>query len=180
MSTGPQPDPKKTVRGLTSGALQILYQMDVQGQGPTLERITIGQVSVTADGGTGTSLAGSRAVGSGSTNSSPAMPGPAGSATTMGIDPIATLPHAASTAPGVTGPTTAGALPRDTVALTQSQSPSGALNNAQLRAEAARMEQLNFSLDKTYWIFVLVGAALLAGFVLSPMLGVRLLPLKSR
>jgi hypothetical protein len=179
-STGEKPEPKKTVRGLTSGALQILYQKDIQGQGPTMERITVGQVSVTADGGADSSLAASAGpAASGAVNSSSVTPTDVSPLTTTAAVPALASSDAESAGPAVTGPTTGARLPADNVAFTQSQG-SNAPNMERIRAEVARIERLNFSLDDTYPILVVVGAAMLVGSVLARLFGIRLLTLRRR
>jgi hypothetical protein len=161
-SSGRQPVSAKTVRGLTSGALQIRFQKDVQGQGPTTETITVGQVSVTADGATATSPAGS---------ADPAASGPVGSSSTppAGATPLTGLGAIAAPS-AVTLPSTA-EVPQ-TVALTQA--PTGVAVGGRVGLDMARIERLNFSLDSTYPMVVGVGAAMLFGSFVTRVFGVRL------
>jgi len=175
-STGDKPAQNKTVRGLTSGALQMIYHKDVQGQGPTTETITIGQVSVTADGGSAAPPATAAAPATtGRADTTPAAGAPV---TDQAALPAALPPDAQPPTLPLGEPAPAAPQRSDTVALAQSQSPSGVRSIDQIRAQVARLEKLNFSLDDTYPLVVVVGAAMLVGSVLTRLLGGRLISLR--
>jgi hypothetical protein len=162
-SSGQDPEASKTVRGVTSGALQILYQKDIQGQGPTSETITVGQVSVTADAVTDTPSAASGQVDASSIAPAAAIP--------MTPAPGSAPSNGASAGPALAAPKSTTPLPSNTVALVESAAPLQAPSTDRIRAEVARMERLNFSVDDTYLIVVVVGAAMLAGSVVSRLRG---------
>jgi hypothetical protein len=178
-SSGDQPTQGKTLRGLTSGALQILIHKDVQGQGPTTETITIGQISVSAQG-EGV-VAGSTAPATGSASSStPAQGAPSTAAGTAALAEQA-LPLSPTTI-GVTNPMASAPEPRsDTISLVQAEAPATAASPSErIRAALTRIERINFSTDDSYLLLFVVGGAMLAGSVVTRRLAVRLLTLRRR
>jgi hypothetical protein len=79
--------------------------------------------------------------------------------------------NGASAGPALAAPKSTTPLPSNTVALVESAAPLQAPSTDRIRAEVARMERLNFSVDDTYLIVVVVGAAMLAGSVVSRLRG---------
>jgi hypothetical protein len=165
-STGPEPHASKILRGVTSGALQILYQKDIQGQGTTTETITVGQVSVTAQGEP--RAAPPPAVGAASGRADPSTVGPS-----AGAPPTSTATIPGPVLSTAEAPASAVIVPAN-VALVQDQASTGVPAMDGTRAEVARIQRLNFSLDGTYSMVVVLGALMLSGSVLSRLLGVRL------
>jgi hypothetical protein len=160
-SVGPTVKAKKTVAGVVSGALQIVFTYTAE-RGTTTETVTIGRVAVNA---TSAALNGSGAT-SGAANTAADVPAGA----TGGQIPAATLDAAALNLPGVA----AGAAPGSGLV---GAAPTGATLPTQNFASAvsARIDPRGMtSFDSVYLVLALGAAIALLGGQVVRLVAVRL------